>query len=209
MNYWEVVEAPITRSLTTVEDVKVELGIEDTVYDIFLQQLIDEASNMIVSFLGRELALTTYKELVAGSNSPFLLLTHYPIVGVEYVKLQDKEIPSTEYSVLREQGMLLRKGSWGKVYILQRGFTSPVPLEAELIYEVKYTAGYILPGQNGIGKRLPEAIERACKDIVKILFLGRERDPSVASERLGDYSANYSDRVQEILQKLQTFRRVV
>ena len=210
MNYSEVVSPPTNRKLTTLKAVKTELEITDTSQDVFLLSLIEEASSMIREYTGREWAQATYIEYVAGGNNFSLVLNNFPIQNIEYVKVYGREIDKLYYLVDKEAGILFGSSGWGATFLLMAGFSSPIPAGIVPTYEVKYTAGYVLLGEQGEGEKLPPAIERVCKDLVKVLYFARKRDDAVQSERLGDYSVSYKEsKIMEILHLLDRFKRVI
>ncbi len=186
----EVVTAATNTKLATLEAVKTELGISDASQDALLGLLIDQASAAIVDHCGRPFARETYKETVPGYGSNRLMLSRTPIISVASV-VADSEVIVDYLIENPDAGILYRKVGWRWTPPLGWNITYyPVAGQEELLFAVTYTAGYVLPGDTGT-PRLPQAVERACIETVKCWFLGRDRDPALASERFGDLQSNY------------------
>ncbi len=206
----EVLTPATNRKLAQVTTIKAELGITDTSQDVLLGLLIDQVSEVIVDYCGRPFAKEVYKETVAGYGSNRLLLSRTPIVSVTSV-VADSEV-IVDYSIENpETGILYRKTGWRWTPPIGWNITGyPMPDQEELLFAVTYTAGYVLPGDTG--RTLPLAVERACGELVKAWFLGRDRDPALTAERIGDLQVSY-DPAQAwppiVKQLLAPYRRVV
>ncbi len=195
--------------LTTLAAVKAELGITDTADDALLQTYIDQASAMIERFCGRWFGKATYRETLAGYGTSRLLLSCTPIVQVIMIECDGALV--TDYLVEdADAGILYRDGGWAWSpktggYIERH----PVAGAERLNYVITYEAGYILP--ENAGSNLPADIQRACIDLVKVRYAERSRDPSITSERLGDWQASYStDSITpQVVQILAPWRRAI
>ncbi|MDI6872096.1 MAG: phage head-tail connector protein [Bacillota bacterium] len=207
----EVLTPATNTRLTLLGTLKSELGISDTSQDALLSALIDQASGAIMDYCGRPFAKETYKETVPGYGSNRLLLSRTPIVSVASV-VADSEV-IVDYSVENpEAGILYRKVGWRWTPPLGWNVTYyPMPGQEELLFAVTYTAGYVLPGDTGT-RTLPQAVERACIELVKAWFLGRDRDPALTGQRIGDLQVSY-DPAQAwppiVERLLAPYRRVV
>lgn len=211
MNYIQVVSPPTTIRLVSLQKVKQELEINDSSQDSFLNSLINEASSLIKEYTEREFGIGEYIEYVKGENTQNLILTHYPIQEVKYVKELGREIPPEMYMVIKDKGILFSSYGWGASYLMLKGTITMAPAGYVQFYEVRYKAGYVLPEDTqNTGDKLPEAIERVCLDIVKILYNSRKKDDSIQSERLGDYSVTFKDsKLGELLSLLDRFKRTI
>jgi len=212
MNYIEVLVPPATTKLTTLDTVKAELGIADNTQDALLNTLIEQASSFIKNYCEREFGRATYREFVPSYGNQYLVLSQTPIQSVEYIKLMDYEIPQSNYLILKDKGMIYSRYGWSwEILLYGKTVTSiPIPGSEIPIYEVKYTAGYVLPSETTDGERLPTIIERVCIDLVKIYYYSAQRDVSIGSERFGDYSVTYKEnRIMEIANILDSYRRVI
>ena len=140
-----------SNALTTLEDVKAMLGIspdeDNDPRDSVLVMLINAASAWAERVTDRKFALQTYTKQYEGSGTQSLVLDHYPVTDVEYVKditdgglFDESEYNATMYA---ESGIIHKDTIWP-----YRGYA--VGLANDLLIprhyiEVRYTAGYILP----------------------------------------------------------------
>jgi len=186
----EVIAPAANKQLTTLETVKSELGISDTGQDAFLNSLIDRASDAIVSFCGRPFAKESYRETLAGYGTNRLILSRTPVIDVFSITA-DSEIITDYLLEDPEAGILFRKRGWQWAPTLGWNISfHPIGSSENLNFTVEYTAGYVLPGDEGT-RTLPHDIEQACIDTVKALYSAGERDPAITGERIGDYQVSY------------------
>lgn len=89
--------------------------------------------------------------------------------------------PVIDFEVWKEAGMLYRVNGWRQGQI----------------FTIEYVAGYTT---------IPHDIERACIDLTKSAFLARRRDPSITTERIGDYGVSYTP---PGLERLLSWRRAI
>lgn len=138
-------------ALTTLEDVKIMLGIApddvDEQRDAMLVNLINYASAWIERMTGRKLGRQQYTQRYVASGTQELVLLQWPIINVEYVKdtTDGSIIPPEEYdyTVDGEIGVLYKDNGW-----TFRGYVGGLSYDfllAARYLEVKYTAGYVLP----------------------------------------------------------------
>ena len=138
-------------ALTTLEDVKIMLGIApddvDEQRDAMLVNLINYASAWIERMTGRKLGRQQYTQRYVASGAQELVLLQWPIINVEYVKdtTDGSIIPPEEYdyTVDGEIGVLYKDNGW-----TFRGYVGGLSYDfllAARYLEVKYTAGYVLP----------------------------------------------------------------
>ncbi|MGC2853951.1 head-tail connector protein [Novispirillum sp. DQ9] len=171
--------------LTTLATVKADLGIagDDASLDAFLTRAIEAASGRIEGHCGRTFGVRAASETFRLERcKPRLLLSHWPVTAVEGVTVDGITVPEAERSV--EDGIFLRR-------LDADGDDSLWPAGKVV---VAYTAGYVLPGDDGAN--LPAAVEQACIDLVRIRYHGRDRDPALRSESVdGVYTASYRDAV--------------
>lgn len=136
-------------ALTTLEAVKVSMGLDpnekDAQMDAALTQLINAASAWLETQLGRKLGRKTYTQKYAGTGSQQLVLEHWPIVSIGYIRDTTTGADVTDYDFEEdgEIGVVFRDYGWtyrGHVGGLSRDFIAP-----RRYLEVNYTAGYVLP----------------------------------------------------------------
>lgn len=204
----EVITPAASKQLTTLETVKSELGISDTGQDAFLSSLIDRASDAIVSFCGRPFAKESYRETLAGYGTNRLILSRTPVIAVSSITADSEDI--TDYLLEDpEAGILFRKRGWQWAPTLGWNISfHPIGNSENLNFTVEYTAGYVLPGDEGT-RTLPHDIEQACIDMVKTLYSAGERDPAITGERIGDYQVSYAQGLPVgVTQLLLPWRRI-
>lgn len=175
-----VTTAADSQDLTSVDAVKLELGITDSSSDAHLLTLIHQASGIVADYCGRvfgseEVSQTFWHE--AGDSSfEYLVLDRFPVSSIDTVTVDDVEIDSAEYRLVANSGLLYALDSSG--YPTHWFFCKSAI--------VNYTGGYALLGA------LPWAIERATILLVKGMYSSVARDPRAKSEEIpGVMSVSY------------------
>jgi hypothetical protein len=99
-----------------------------------------------------------------------------------------------------ETGTLWREQGWPDLPLRRLDLTmDPEPSSEPYQYRVEYSAGFLMAKDSGstwdgttaTGRTLPHDLEDAAISLVRSMWLARERDPSVQSERVGDLSVTY------------------
>lgn len=159
-----------------------------------LPRLIAVASEAIARHLDRRLHYgAAISEKVKAFGRPRLVLDVTPIVAITSITLADGTVV-TDYS--RENdlaGFLYRRGGWSSSGLARGGLPPQndlAPGTEESAITVVYGGGWVCPAQAGT-RNLPYDIEEACIQAIAGLYRGSGKDPSVASESLGDYSVSY------------------
>lgn len=197
-----VLEPNPNTDLTTVEAVKLELGIEsgDTSKDALLQSLIASQSAAIYAYIGRPLAREAVREQLAGHGTVRLMVSRTPVVDVVEVAHRGQEGSST--GVMVEDalaGFLYRPEGWHSSpitgFVLAPVYTGQHAPD----WSVTYVAGYHMPGSTDSSDAppLPADIQQACIDLVKMAYTksvggGEDYNPLVASRRTGDSQVSYA-----------------
>lgn len=105
-----------TNALTTLPALKAVLGLsdEDIGSDGILIQLINQASASVERALGRKLRRSSYVEKRKGTGSQYLLVEHYPIVSVAYIKQAGEEIDPSLYDIATQgnAGVICKDDGW-------------------------------------------------------------------------------------------------
>jgi hypothetical protein len=181
----EVIVPASNRKLTTLAAVKAALGIPeaDTSQDAFLAPLIDQASDAIVTFCNRSFARETYRETLPGYGGLRLVLSRTPVVSVASITA-DGEVFADYLVEDAEAGILYRKSGWRWTSSSWWNITWH-PVQEELKFVIEYTAGYVLPGDQGV-RTLPEDVELACIETVRLWFLSRKQDINVPKDETGE-----------------------
>jgi len=183
--------------LTTVKNAIDELGLTDESQNNRLERLIRRASAKIRSLTNRVFGEERITETVNGYGRTQLMLERTPLVEIHEVSYDSNVL--TDYSIHdRNGGMLYRSTGWIWTVGLSpeaTGITSfPAPSSEEPKFTIDYTAGYLLPSfpdshvENADSVALPEDVEDFCLMLVKSLYSARATDPSLQSEKIGDYA---------------------
>lgn len=158
-------------ALTTLERMKMMLGlpdIEDERTDEIVTLLINRTSSWIEQQTGRHLGKTSYRQWYDADGQQELVTLEYPIVKVEYVKEDGKEVdPSRyDYSQTGGIGVIYRDEGWLKAGY-RRGLAHDIVASKRCI-EVGYTAGYVLPkdATDDDPQTLPSDLEGLLWDMV-------------------------------------------
>ncbi len=191
--------------LTTISRVRAEIGNSTEDIDDLLEHMVHEASDTIVKFTGREFKKETLVETLPGFGRPRLLLTRTPIVSISQISFNGSTVSSTLYVIEdADAGVVFKETGWfnteqvGLVLTTRR-----VPGTAKRDYSVTYIGGYVLPSFSSTETRtLPYGLERATVETVKTWIKERSRDPTIKSEKIGDFwAATYQSATQSGLPK--------
>lgn len=185
------IEPAATSALTTLDRVKLELGITNNDNDAILTFKIAEASSDIAircaPLLQRETVTQTFYSDGWNERVSALRLRNYPVAGIidrtvqetidsvltdvviKGVVLDDVGLDAAEYRVVPENGLLYRVSChWS--------FCRSIA--------VTYQGGYLLPGE--LGRNLPPALEAACVELVSGYWAARGRDPTLKARETID-----------------------
>ena len=181
-----VLTSASTYRLTTLAAVMAEVPLQDQL--LFAESLIDQASAAVARYCGTILAQQAYREVQTGAYAgSILFLRYWPLVSLTTVSYGAPTVELTPITDARiesaEGGMVYRRQGW------QLWWPSGVE------WQVDYTAGYILPEQvtpvDPLGPTLPDDLERATLETIKVWFHERMVGERVESRRLGDQSIDY------------------
>jgi uncharacterized phiE125 gp8 family phage protein len=139
-------------AIITLEEAKSYLKVEHDIEDSLIEGLINQASDQIeydnnTCIVSQDF----YDEPYDGTGDNFLILRNYPVNTIISVKIDNTEIPSSEYSVIGREGTL--------------NFYRTLPPGPGRI-KVFYNAGY--PRD-----RVPGRFKKWCTQIVSDLYEGR------------------------------------
>jgi hypothetical protein len=116
--------------------------------DSALEELINGASSAIESHCKRNFKEQVYSnEEYDGKGTRYILLKQYPVKTITSIYVDDILLPTSDYKVKKDNGMLVRTNSiwpYGDINVL-----------------VSYTAGY---------PEIPADLELACKHLVMSYF---------------------------------------
>jgi hypothetical protein len=168
-----------TQRLTTLAAVMAEVPLADQLN--VAESLIDQASAAVARHCGAIFAQQKYREVQGEwGQTGCLFLRHRPIVSVSMVSYGDTDI--TDWRIeSAEAGILWRHGGWW--------------LWGDAEWTVEYVAGYVLPEQltppDPTGPMLPDDLERATIETVKVWFHERMVGSRIESRTLGDQRIDY------------------
>lgn len=169
-----IIAPPAQTALTTATTVRAELPTLTQSDALRIPGLIDQASGIICSYLGRGLGMATVKDTFFGHHhhQSVLVLSRVPVASVDTVVAAGAEQDVSSLNLDMASGVFYSYGHQ---------------------VEVTYDGGYMLPGQ--ANRNLPNAIERACIDLVLALWYRAGRgDPMIRSESVdGIGSTSYLD----------------
>ncbi len=185
---FSVVTPAPNRKLTTLANVKIELGIADadTSEDPKLNRLIDRISAMVVDYVyvpaavdgSKTLALETLNQKFAkspwyGGSRCKMQLARRPVTEIVSVTIGATLIDPTDYDFDGGEGTMWRTGA--------------VSIPGTIIYvpgqktEVRFKAGWTVP--NGSDPfTLPLPLEGAVIGMIRAARFAADRDPTVKSE---------------------------
>lgn len=173
-----VIEPAATTALTTLDRVKMGLGIVDDANDDLLEELILDQSEYVCALLNvavagdgtRTLGLETVEEIL---EVP--MLSRVPIV--EILSIMDGSgnvFDPADYLVDPMTGRFIGPPSAAWMNLVYNFTPPPIPII------VRYQAGWLLP--NDTGCNLPRVIQSATISRVSTVQAGRGRDPNVKAE---------------------------
>lgn len=164
----KVITPAANRDLTTLANVKSELGISDNGEDANLASWITAASNVIEAHCRRVFAEQTYEETFRNVGPQAdLILAQYPVSELVSIAENDVTVASGDAEVNADTGALTRLLS-----------DKPAYWPCGKIV-VSYRAGFA-------DGDLPAAIERAAIMLVSLFRSGAGRDPLVKSRSVPD-----------------------
>lgn len=164
--------APASVEMTTLATARDELGIAGTGSDARIQRYIREASARIVGYCGRDFASAVLVETFRpdpcgrlGQDLDCLLLSRTPVASIASVAEDGAAVDASGYELAADTGELWRIGSSGE----RTAWSGTVAT-------VTYRGGYAMVTD------LPEELEAACLELVRLAWFQRQRDPSLRSE---------------------------
>lgn len=175
-----VIEPAATTALTTLDRVKLGLGITDDSSDELLEIQILEQSDVICALLNtamaqdgtRTLGLETVEEILEGPT-----LSRLPVVEIEEIRDGNGTIfDPADYLVDKATGRFIGPPSAAWFNLVYNFTPPPIPLI------VRYKAGWLLPGDEG--RNLPRIIETGALSRVTSVRAAGARDPAIKAERI-------------------------
>lgn len=170
--------------LTTVANLKADLGIAGTDQDTALGRVIDAASAAIARYCNRVFAAEVVREIIDPRRcSQAILLERYPVIAVSAMTLAGVTVDPDDIEVDAEAGFIWRLDVDSP--------TTRIPWEAGRAV-VTYRAGYLLPGDEratgDTAPDLPADLERACLTLATRGWHNAGRDMTVRGLQYSDGS---------------------
>lgn len=201
-------------ALTTIAAVKdyLRISLADTSQDASFERTIKAVSDFIEGYCGRHFEKATYTEKYRGNGRQKLLLNQYPIISVASVTVNDGLLDASEYEILAEEGTLYRESLWP-----WSGYSAGLvgePVGSRRNIQVQYTAGYILPKDDGTGtppavRNLPYDLEDACIELVAIRHEMRGSE-HMKQETIGPLTSEFIQGIPDhIIKVLNRYRKLV
>ena len=190
--------------LTTVPALKAMLGITTTSQDDDLDDTVLAASDACATYVGYWPLRARYTETVAGYGSLRLMLSATPVRQVGAITIGDQLVDPATYVVEKPSaGILYRDLGWPWTAGVEYDLEAHVVPNSELkSFAVDYEAGWVLTTSTGTlnaagfitssgGRTLPRDFESAVLEQAKSDWLGRRRDATITTKRVGALSVTY------------------
>lgn len=194
-----LVTPPATFGLTTLTNLKLELGINatDTSNDTWLTLAIARVSADVARYCNRvwgkatwqdefQLARGIWGEGIRAANNP-LFLAHYPLVSITSVVetvlgVATALVSGTDFEVEIPSALSGDEGS-GRIFRLDGDSSTLQPRSwpaAKVV--IQYVAGYALP--NDSSPNLPSDVEGAVLRLLTLRYRAKGRDPTMVQENI-------------------------
>jgi hypothetical protein len=180
--------------LTTLETVKLSLGITDSGSDDAIERLILEASGYAYKYTNRIFAKERVTEHVIGRGLPEIILSRTPIISIEEVLFKTTVQSLEDFTIIdNEAGIVQRLGNWTDTSLPFNSIDRQPSSYGKLDWHITYLGGYVLPNWevSGDERSLPYDLERAVIEAVRTFrnndqFGSQGIDSTVKSYKIGD-----------------------
>lgn len=183
--------------ITTIEEIKVQLWIEDDSQDILLQQLLNQANWYIENFCQRKFSAQDYTELYDWHGQYTMDLKNFPVNTLTSLKRNTWTITSPVWESFNPDTFVIKKQNG----IIRSANIFPYWLEnIQVIYNAWYTS-----------ENMPEDLKNACISLVGYYY-NTKNSQWVASESVDGASIRYSNEAvsstipSEITQTLNLYK---
>lgn len=183
--------------LTTLDTVKDELDITTADDDDKLTRYIEQASAHFETLTGRKFDWEEgITETLKAGGFVSIKVSRRPVDAVTSITISGSAVDSDTYTIDAEAGLIYSKQGWPWNTVMHTELSGERVAGTEYPeIEVVYDGGYVTPQQaaddENLTRTLPFDIEAFVIGMVVARYRGRGRDPSVASEKLGDASVSY------------------
>lgn len=182
----EVMTPAVDLSLTTLDVVKLRLGVEDNSQDVALRALIKGASESMIHYTGFVWPKQGYRERLHGSGSLEIQLSRRPLISITNLTVGENVVSGSDYSIIDlNQSLIFRSVGWPSQRYMVEGVAGwLMPVESGMSARnvvVEYTAGYVTPqmeiDNNLLDRNLPQDVEELCIELVKWSFSQKDKLP--------------------------------
>ena len=193
--------------MTTLASMKAQMGVTTTADDDLWTDNILAAGEAVASYVGYWPMRQRYTETVAGYGSLKLMLSSTPIRSISSIRIDGQLVDPATYTVEKPlAGIVYRDKGWPWTAGVEWDLEAHVVPNSELKrFSVDYEAGWVLTTSTGLldatgfitssgGRTLPRDFEQAVQEEAKSMMLGRKRDSSIISKRVGALQVQYQAR---------------
>ena len=190
--------------LTTKAKVKAQLGISDTTYDDYLDELITNISALVETYCNRNFTQASYTEYFdTNKGDKKLFLRNLPVSSLSSVSYKTGNFGNPVYVAFNSNDYLL-KDSQTLV------FAGSLP-DSEQFVKVVYTGGYLIDfdTEGSATHTLPNDLELAVTELVALNFQQRQSE-GVLSETTEGQSVTFSNTkfTDKLKNKLSAYRNI-
>lgn len=184
--------SPSSNAITTVDRVKLELGITDVSKDEIICEKINAYSDAIEGLLGRKLQVDDYVETYPGSNDQHLLIDNFPINNIVSLSVNDEVLDTDDYKIvgyLRE--MIFKDDGWEQINYVS-GMSRSMAQFSKHTIDIEYNAGYVMPNDGGT-RTLPYDIEQVILDFISMDLAQEGTTKGLKRFKISDVSWDFID----------------
>jgi hypothetical protein len=167
------VASPDPVDLTTIAKVKSYLGQVSSSEEGELGRIITAVSHLLIHLIDRPIKAQACRHVASGSGRDRIFLPFYPIVSINYVRIDGKDVAAATVGGT-DIGYLLNGNT-----IVLRGVTAS---RAIMNVDVSYVAGY---------ETVPPPLEQAALELIALRYRERER-VGLTSRGLGGESLAFA-----------------
>jgi len=157
----------------SLSDAKIWLGVTGTAEDTKITSFIESTVGLVEAYVGTIVAQRTVTERMYPEDPVGVLtLTHYPLISVTSLSIDDEAETLGELRITNAAGMVRRRDG-----------TMLSGREMAAVYVAGYASGQV-----------PDAIQNATKELLRELYNSTTRDSAISKESVPDVgSVEYRD----------------
>lgn len=167
-----------------------------TAEDDLLNSLLSAASQIVEKYVGYPLRRMGYSETVAGYDTNRLMVSRTPVQSVSAIwhLPENSQVTTDSYYLDNPDAGIIHRdlGFYWTAGIAYDLDSHVIPNSETRVFQVDYTAGYVLSGSTTTYDIMPTSIERATLDTAVSFYRAIGADPLVESQSIGDLSVTYA-----------------